>query len=202
MLKRWKKNEVDFLIENYPHKKTAELAELLGRNPMSLQQKAHVIGLKKSAEFIENENKNLAENGKKHQFKKGCISHNKGQKMPTKVYDKVKPGFFKKGHKPHNTKYDGYIVINADGYKMIRLSEGNFVLLQRKVWQDHHGEIPTGHIITFKDRNPQNCDISNLEMITKAENAVRNQLHKYPVEIQELIKLKNTLKKKINEKQN
>ena len=42
------------------------------------------------------------------------------------------------------------------------------------VWQDINGEIPEGMIVVFKD-DKLNCDISNLEMITREENLIRNR---------------------------
>lgn len=35
----------------------------------------------------------------------------------------------------------------------------------RLVWEEHYGEIPEGHQITFLDGDKTNCDISNLELI-------------------------------------
>jgi hypothetical protein len=39
-------------------------------------------------------------------------------------------------------------------------------------------------------------------MITKRENMLRNTVTKYPLELQQLIKLNNKLKTTLNEKQN
>ena len=200
--KRWTKKEVDILREKYPDMNTRDLSKILKRRVACIQQKAFSLNIRKSEAYMIEDRKRLADNGKKHRYNKGHTPHNTGQKMPAHVYEKVSKTFFKNGHKPHNTKYDGYIIVNSDGYKMIRESDNHYVLLHRKVWTDKYGPVPPQHCITFKDKNPLNCDIDNLELITRAENVKRNQLHKYPAELQQLIKLKNTLKKKINEKQN
>jgi hypothetical protein len=68
------------------------------------------------------------------------------------------------------------------------------------VWRDANGPIPPKHVVTFKDGNSRNCDISNLELMTMCENAKRNSIHRFPQEIQEVIKLKAKLKRKINGK--
>jgi len=69
--------------------------------------------------------------------------------------------------------------------------------LQRHVWEQKNGEIKQGYIIAFRDKNPMNCKIENLEMISRFENLKRNWLHNYPPEIKTLIKTKNKLIKKI-----
>jgi lactam utilization protein B len=42
------------------------------------------------------------------------------------------------------------------------------------VWEKHHGKVPTGHVITFLDGNKTNFELSNLCLISDAENAVLN----------------------------
>lgn len=111
-------------------------------------------------------------------FKKGHVPANKGKKMPKHVYQKAKPTMFKKGNKPANTKKKGDISIRKDSkgrpYKYIKVSDGNWPLLHRYLWKKHHGAIPKGHIVVFKDGDSLNCTIDNLELITKAENVRRN----------------------------
>jgi hypothetical protein len=111
-------------------------------------------------------------------FKKGQTSPNKGKKMTKEVYQKAQTTMFKKGDLPHNTKHDGYISIRSDTkgkkYKYIRIRKGKWVQLHRYVWEQQKGPIPKGMIIIFKDKDSMNCDINNLQMISRAENARRN----------------------------
>lgn len=70
----------------------------------------------------------------------------------------------------------GTIVVNSYGYKLRKKQmEGTiwerWEFLHRAVWEEHNGPIPEGMMITFKDSNKLNCDISNLMMITKGENS-------------------------------
>jgi hypothetical protein len=85
---------------------------------------------------------------------------------------------FKKGHQPANSKQDGAISIRdtkGTSYKWIRVSPGNWQLYHRFLWEQYHGAIPSGYLVTFKDGNTLNCVIDNLELITRAENVIRNQ---------------------------
>lgn len=89
---------------------------------------------------------------------------------------------FKKGQLPYNTKYDGCITVRSDGYKYIRLAMNKWVLYHRYVWEQAYGPIPPGMILVFKDRNPLNCDLGNLELITRSENLRRNSNRKKAAE--------------------
>jgi len=87
---------------------------------------------------------------------------------------------FKQGHEPHNTKYDGCISIrhhkkDNKSYKYIRVSKGKWVLLQRWVWEQHYGKIPKAWVIRFRDGDTLNCDISNLECVSRAANMELNR---------------------------
>jgi hypothetical protein len=51
---------------------------------------------------------------------------------------------------------------------------GKRVRRPRKIYENHYGEIPKGHIIIHIDGDRYNDDISNLEAISRAENLKRN----------------------------
>lgn len=115
-------------------------------------------------------------------YRKGDAPPNKGQKMTAALYEKAKPTMFAKGHLPHNTKADGVISIRKDKsgryYKHIRIGLSKWVHYQRYIWEQHHGSIPEKMLVVFIDGDPLNCEIENLELITRAENAIRNQNRK------------------------
>ena len=141
---------------------------LLGwrRGNRNVMQKAHKLGLHYKGP-------------RRGVFKKGLVPFNKGRKMPAAMYEQCAPTMFKKGHLPKNTKEaDGAITIRYDNrgvpVKHIRQALGKWEYLSRHVWRQSHGEIPKGHIVIHRDGDSMNCDIDNLEMITRAENARRN----------------------------
>lgn len=109
-------------------------------------------------------------------FEKGMRPHNFGKKVATS--DKCYKTTFKKGNLPHNTKYDGCISIRKDNsnksYKFIRIDKGKWVLLHRHNWEKVFGPIPDGYLVVFRNGDTMNCDPGNLEIITRAENAMRN----------------------------
>ena len=147
----------------YPTTSNRVLAKKYGINYKAVKNKARHLNLKKDPDHV-NEG----------QFKKGRVSPNKGKKCPWAPNN----GNFKKGHKPHNTKYDGAITIrkNARGilYKFIRISERKWLHLHVHIWQKHNGTIPDGMIVTFRDGDTMNCTLENLKLISKKDNALRN----------------------------
>jgi hypothetical protein len=53
--------------------------------------------------------------------------------------------------------------------------------------------------VVFKDRNQQNIVIENLELIDRAENMRRNSVQNLPKEILEVIHIKKSITRKINQ---
>jgi len=199
-------NIKDIIRERFPNERTQDLADELGLTYSQLSNRAHSMGLKKSEEFKQSDKSgrhNLIEKGKKTRFQPGHTPVNKGVKMPDHIYDKVKHSMFKKGNRPHNWKADGSIVERNDktgrSYLYFKVKDSHWILYHNKIWMDHHGPIPEKHIISFKDGNTLNCDISNLELLSMAENAKRNSIHRFPDDVKEVIRLKAKLTKKIKQ---
>jgi hypothetical protein len=121
--------------------------------------------------------------------------------MPAESYDKIKTTQFKKGGSPPNTKHDGAISLRKDksgvSYYFIRIAKAKWMALHVKIYQDAYGPIPKNHIIVFKDRNPLNVTLENLECITREENMHRNSFHRLSPEIKQTIKVLTKLKKTI-----
>lgn len=88
--------------------------------------------------------------------------------------------------------------MNKDGY-VIRKVNNDLPLCQRWryvhmiEWEQHHGPVPDGRILRFKDGNTINTDISNLELITRKDNLELNSIHRYPKEVIEIINLQKKL---------
>jgi hypothetical protein len=122
--------------------------------------------------------------------------------MSTEVYQKVAHTMFKKGSKPMNTQPIGTIHQRRDTggkmYQYIKLADCKWQLLNRYTWEQHNGPIPKGMVVVYKDGNYLNNDINNLLMITKKENMARNTIQRLPKELQQVMRLKCKLIKKIN----
>jgi len=103
------------------------------------------------------------------------------------------------GQRPHNSMSVGAIVKRPDGYLWVKLAEPNkWIQVHRKIWQEAHGPVQTGMVLSFKDGNHDNCSIGNLELVTRRDVMLRNTLHNLPKEITELIQLRAVITRQIN----
>jgi len=195
----------EHIKQRYPNEPTDLIARDLNISINKVYQTAFRLGLKKSAEYMSTHRPgwgNIKEHGKNTRFIKGHTPHNKGVPMSSDVYERVKHTMFKKGNKPFNTQPIGTIHWRADkegrSYAYIKIADCDWRLMHRVVWEQHNGPIPAGHVVRFKDGNTMNYDITNLEMFHQSGNMELNTIQRFPAELQEVIKLKSKLKKKIN----
>lgn len=205
--RKWTESEDRRLRTAYPHTPTKEIAKDMRMPVYSLYNRAFVLGLKKSPEYLKSTlkelSKKLQESGQAYRFSKGHIPINKGKKMPEHVYKKVKATMFKKGHIPANHKPVGYERLTRDGYLEIKVSEPNkFVLKHRLVWEQVNGAIPRGYNIQFRDGNRQNIAIENLYLISRSEQMKKenSMFARYPKEIQLAIQAQGALQRQINKR--
>lgn len=129
--------------------------------------------------------------GHRGEFKKGQVPWNKG-----KSYRLSPASEFKKGSVPKNHRPLGSEQVDKDGYIMLKVAEPNkWMRKHRHIYQNAHGEVPKGHVIVFVDGNKRNFELSNLMMISCAENATFNirGYSKLPSELQITARLKTKL---------
>lgn len=197
----WHEEDIQDLKKMYPDHSTAEVADFLCRTLPSTYNMAAKLELKKSEQFLLSSlsGRLTGQQGNNSRFSSGHIPWNKGKSM--EVVGRMAETQFKLGNLPHNTKEDGHISIRKDNngriYKFIRVAKSKWVHLHRHIWTQAHGEIPRGKIVAFKDQNPMNCCLENLELITRSENMKRNTIHRYPEELKDLIRVRSKLKKTI-----
>lgn len=190
-LEYWTDEQVAFLKENYKRYGDTELAQMFGEvwhkekgwDKKHIEKKRRYLNLKRT----------------------------KAEKDAIRESHKA-AGVYKLGSK-HTWDNRGRAAIgekrmwkDRNGYQfMVIKTATGFVHYAPYLWSQLHGEIPEGHVVRLKDGNAANVVAENLELITMAENARRNSIHRYPKEIKDLIYLSNkldrTIKKLENEKQ-
>lgn len=208
--KRWSKQELAYLKKMYANTPTWVLAKTLNKTQESIYRQANIMNLSKSDEYLNSPFSGRirpgAQLGLGSRFEKGGNPWNKGKKMP-KGYCDNKPNMkrtqFKKGNKPHNTaSRNGVVVIRTDSktkiqYKYIRIRLRHWIPYHQYLWVQAHGPIPEGHIVVFKDRNTMNCELANLEIITRKENMLRNSIQRLPDNLKKTIRAVSKLKRTI-----
>lgn len=190
--------EDEILRRNYHNTTNAILAKALGRTDGSIAARAYKLHLLKDKEFI-------LECSRHTQFKKGQVPANKGKKMPYNA--NVARTQFKKGIIPPNTVPVGTEVIDKEGYLKRKVSDRkdvpsrrNWKYVHRMVWEEHNGPVPKGSVVVFKNGDRTDIRLDNLECITMAENAKRNQV-KYPPEFKRLSQMIGALNRQINKRE-
>lgn len=200
----WRDDEIELLRELYPDTPTKDIAHRLGRDISLVYGKAAHLALKKSDQYLAGPDACRLRRGDNvgaaHRFKLGHKSWNKGLSYMPRGGSET---FFRKGHKPHNSVSVGTRIVDGDGYVKVKIAEPKeWGWLHKMVWVEEHGPIPAGMCVVFKDRNRENCQLDNLELIDRAELARRNSINRYPLELKQTFRLIGKLKRKIDEKQN
>ena len=173
MARQYTKEEREWLVKNIPghtHKETAERFSKIFR-PLKVSQ---VLA------YCKNHHIHCGNTGR---FPKGNVPWSKGKKLGT--HGRSGETQFRKGIRPHNTAPVG-TERNLIGYVEVKTAEPNvWELKHRVIWEQHHGPIPEGRIIRFRDGNRENFDIDNLVLIDKQVNMemVRTKMSKPPAEL-------------------
>lgn len=112
---------------------------------------------------------------------------------------------FKPGSTPVNVKPVGSTrICSKDGYLLMKMGEGinSFKPIHRIIYERMHGKVPAGFVTYFIDKNKLNISIINLSIISKKDNALRNNIYRYGKEIAQLLQLKASIKRQINKREN
>jgi len=110
----------------------------------------------------------------------GFVPWNKGKKGLNMGESATR---FQSGHVPANRRPLGSERLSKDGYIEIKVAEVNphtghatrFRLKHLHIWERVNGKVPQGMCLAFIDGNKANCTLENLELISRAENVLRNK---------------------------
>lgn len=197
--KVWSDDELELLKKRYPDESAAVIAAAIGCSIDLVYAKAKMIGLKKSKAFKSSPASGRLDGirGADSRFKKGHTPLNKGAKGVS--YPGMQATQFKKCITPHNTVPVGTTVMATDGYLKTKVAEPDrWKWTHRMNWEAVHGQIEKGMILVFKTADHGNCDVSNLELITRQEHMKHHTLHNYPTQLKQLLFLTGALQRRIN----
>lgn len=163
--KRWDKDDLKVLKKHYPDMKNEELAKMLYRSTLSVAVKANKMGLKKSKLFLK---MNCG-------FSKGYTPFNKGRKMEEwlspEVHEKIKENHARTAERNRAAALpDGSVTRRYNG-EYIKVA-GEWVKMSHHVWAAHHGEVPEGYGVFFRDGDMFNTSPENLYIDKKNDPTV------------------------------
>lgn len=187
---RWSAEEDARLTALYATEASArEIGIAMGRSKPSIKNRVNTLRLKKPEGST---------NGGR--FQAGQTSWNKGRKFDSG--GRSHETRFKPGQKPHTWRPIGHERV-ADGYRQRKVQDTgvtrhDYVPLHILLWIEHHGEVPAGRAVVFKNKDRTDIRIDNLECITRRELMARNTVHNYPEDLRQVIRLKGVVSRKIN----
>lgn len=223
----WSEQEQEVLRQRYADVSTKDLAAELGRPLSMIYRAARKLGLKKSEAYLASPaacrlRREASAASISTRFKPGQVPANKGVKMPAGwAPGRMAETQFKKGVRQGIAATNwcpiGTVRVDPEGFLRIKIREGVkgeaygfgnmkiWPLLNRHVWEQEHGPIPASHAVVFRDGDRANCDIGNLECISRRDLMIRNSSQRWGKEVFGLIQLRGALNRKIRnlgEKQN
>lgn len=178
--KKYTKEIMNFILENYKGKSLIELADIINKKYNLNITNDDLSNLKSRLRIRKGIILEPARND--GCIKKGNIPKNKGKKwdeyMSKEAQEKSRKTTFKKGNIPPNRREIGEERISKDGYIEMKIQDGclnnNWVYKHRYIYEQHYGKIPDGYNIIFLDGNKLNLDPSNLKAVSKAEDLIMN----------------------------
>lgn len=147
---KWTKADEKILIDNFQTHTCKEIAAIIGCTEAAVKRRRKDLGVLKTEEAL------------------------------TKIYARPNAGQYSRGSLPVNTLHDDAITIRTDKrgtqYKWIRISLGKWQQLHIYNWLKAGNIIPEGHVVAFKTPDTLNCDVDNLECISRSQNLIQNRL--------------------------
>lgn len=147
-LKNWTQNQLDKYLEQWKVCTNKQLSAIYGISERNVNYLNTRFNLKKSKEY------------------------------KSEIYRLTYVNTVATRKKRKDAKSVGEIVTrkNANGKNLAYiLTDNGWQRLHVYNWQQAGNEIPTGYVLYFKDRNPENCEVDNLELRTRADVANENR---------------------------
>lgn len=213
---KWTACDDTLLRELYADHSSAEIARRLTRTTRAIYDRAKALGLKKSATYIQTHCR--IQKGQNVSsatcFGPGNPPWNKGLSLPgwsargRMAEAQFKPGELA-GAAAQLLAPVGTEVVDSYGYLKRKVrddaqpgeSRKNWRMVHVLLWEEHHGPVPRGMIVVFRNRNKADIRIDNLELISRTESMRRNHIARYPCELRHALRLVAKLKRSIRQRE-
>lgn len=121
--------------------------------------------------------------GRTGRFEQGLKPWNTGMKGwksgGRSVDTQFKPRSVNPDYRAFNQVDVGTEVVDSYGYRKRKIAQPNvWQFCHILLWEQHHGEVPEGHIVRFLDNDKTNIAIENLHLVSRGANAVLNKQKK------------------------
>jgi hypothetical protein len=211
LLKRrpWTDRERATLARLYPDTRTNLIACRMRRSIESINGKAELMGLRKSAAYLASPaafRLRRGDNvGAATRFQQGHVPANKGLRRPGWAPGRMKETQFKAGARPHTWVPVGTEVADPDGYLKRKIaddrtqpSRSNWRYVHVLIWERAHGPVPPGHAVCFRNGDKADLRLANLKLVSRRDLMRRNSVHNLPKPLAEVVQLRGALIRQIN----
>lgn len=156
---------MDYIMENYRGCGPTEMAGRLNREFGTAYSREQIKAFYKNRKL---------DSGITCHWEKGHVPYNKGRHPETR--GRMAETQFKKGHTPANKLPVGTEIVKDDGYLWRKTGEGcrEWRQVHRIIWEEAHGPIPEGKILTFLNGDKTDVRLENLALIDLSINATMN----------------------------
>lgn len=167
----WTKEEVEYLRENYGIIRAVDIAEAIDRTDKAVEKKAAKLGLR-----------------------------SKVSGAPIRQDSHKNFGPYPTGEDHHAFRQPG-VPWEQNGRMVIKpLPNSTPIAYARYLIEKLRGiSLQSHQIVVHIDRNPLNCHPDNLMVISRAQNARRNSIHRYPSKLKRAMRALSKLKKAIQD---
>lgn len=168
----WSKEEEAYLRKHYGRRRVAEMTAQLGRSVRAIEKKA---------------------------VKMGLASKRKGSPLYKAAADRSRHPRITHYAEDHHSWRPPLEPWEQSGRMMIkRTPHGRPYPYTRYLIEKERGKkLAPSQVVFHRDGNPLNCELSNLEVISRAQLARRNSIYRYPEEVIKTIRAFSKLKKAI-----
>ncbi len=207
----WSAADDQLLRRLYPDTPTRLLATRLHRSLTAVYARAGILGLTKSAAYLESPAachlRRDNNPGVATRFQKGQAPANKGLRRPGWFRGRMRETQFKRGqrngqaarlYRPVGSTrvIDGYVYRKVSDVPNVPYTV-NWKLESHLVWKQAGRDIPPSHALAFKNGNPLDVRLENLELITRRQNMARNSIHNLPEALADTVRLLGALHRQI-----
>jgi hypothetical protein len=177
---RWTAEQDAVLRELYPNTPTAKVVPHVGHSLSSTYQRAHILGLHKSAAYLASPaaGSTNGRQGAGTRFPKGHVPANKGVVRGRGwAPGRMSEGQFRKGERRgvavHLYKPIGTERVSKDGYRERKIHDGmplqsRWRAVHLVEWEAINGPIPKGYALKSLDGDKTNVDPSNWTLVPRA----------------------------------
>jgi hypothetical protein len=203
----WTRAEEAKLRARYPHEPTAKVARALRRTAPSVSQRARVLHLCKTAEYLASPAacrlRRGDQVGARTRFQKGHVPANKGLRRPGWSTGRMKETQFKPGvpswhYMPIGSTrlIDGYVYRKVSDVPNVPYAV-NWKPEHRLVWKAAGRRLRKGQALVFKNGDRTDIRLDNLERLTRRALMARNTVHNLPRPLAQAIHALGALKRQI-----